>query len=414
MPKPDQPKQPKQPDKPQAPQASPVPRAKRVLFILKHPDYITDPPRSYSEEFNTGLQASARMVGEMLEKKFGYETELKYIRTNDQIINEVVTFSPKTVVIEAYWISPSTFNTLTQRFPNIRWIVRNHSATPFLALEDTIVKWSLDYMSYPNVVVACNELRTDAEFANLVSILHPNWNEKKVRERIVLLPNFYPAVLRPRTPAEQKEKNQHRVQKIWNVSCFGAIRPFKNHLMQAIAAITYAESKGLKLRFHINATEAEQDSAILKNLRALFEDLPQFKLVEHPWLSHVEFIDLCQQMDLGMQVAFSETFNISVADLVSCGIPVVVSPEITWVEPTYYADPTHHDSIVEAISKAAKTKIRPPSASLIADVDPDDTAEQVMEKIALARGEKLVKKNLARLQDYNDWSVSLWKNFLNP
>jgi hypothetical protein len=53
-----------------------------------------------------------------------------------------------------------------------------------------------------------------------------------------------------------------------DVACFGAIRPLKNQLMQGVSAIRCAESIHKTLRFHINASRAEQKGDnVLKNLR---------------------------------------------------------------------------------------------------------------------------------------------------
>lgn len=381
----------------------------KILFVLKDPNA---PINAYSNESNTGIFVSARLLKAMLEDKFNCTTDLIFITSVDQIKTEVTAFRPNVVFIEAYWVSPEDFSDLTTRFPNVRWVVRNHSATPFLSLEDTVVDWSLRYMDYPKVTLACNEVRTTKEFANLIAIRKPNWDDSILRTRVITLPNYYPAILRQRTRAEQIAKELHRRQRLFDVACFGAVRPLKNQLMQAVAAISYAEEHGLVLSFHINVTSSEEDSAILKNLRALFTNLPQFTLVEHPWLSHEDFLQLCRQMDLGMQVTFSETFNIATADLVVSGVPVVVSPEIFWVDDDFMADPTKCDDIIASIARALKAKLLKPAGSLTAYIDPDDSEIEIQAKIALAKGEKAAMKNIDGLQKYDDWSVPMWEKFL--
>lgn len=355
----------------------------KVLFILKHRDYpYTDDKKPYScGELSSGLWNSARLVKEMLHNELGYTTELVHVRDNNCIDREVHKFRPDVVVIEAYWVVPEKFEALTRLHPNVVWIVRNHSSVPFLSLEGVVVDWSLRYMNYPKVILSCNEIRTDLEFANLISILKPRWSEEQIRSRCVLLPNYYPAVFHARsTEEETKHPN------ILDVSCFGAIRPLKNQLMQAISAIEFARIKGKNLRFHINFSRVEQGgNPILNNLRALFRNIQhtgRHELIEHGWLNHKEFLKLCRQMDVGMQVSFSETFNITTADLITSNVPVVTSPEIFWVSPRFYADPTNSESIVSAMDKALKTK----TATL---------------------------QNLHRLQDYDNWSISLWDHLLH-
>lgn len=61
-------------------------------------------------------------------------------------------------------------------------------------------------------------------------------------------------------------------------------------------------------------------------------------------------------MDVAMQVSFTETFNIVAADCAVRGIPVVVSPEISWAATAYQADPTNLGSIEHALEIAYDTR----------------------------------------------------------
>jgi hypothetical protein len=124
-----------------------------------------------------------------------------------------------------------------------------------------------------------------------------------------------------------------------HIGLFGALRPLKNHLQQAIWAEEFSQKLRRPLFLHVNITEHENNDtgSVLKNLRNLFKN-SKSKLVEHPWYSHANFLKLVKQMDLGMQVSFSETFNIVTADLVSQGIPVVASSEIEFVNPLCKVD----------------------------------------------------------------------------
>src|SRR5690606_12731292 len=82
-----------------------------------------------------------------------------------------------------------------------------------------------------------------------------------------------------------------------------------------------------------------------KNLKALFDGTPH-ELVEHGWLLHDSFQNLIQTMDFGLQVSFSETFNIVAADFVHLHVPIVGSQEIEWMSCVYKAKPTDLDNIV--------------------------------------------------------------------
>lgn len=140
---------------------------------------------------------------------------------------------------------------------------------------------------------------------------------------------------------------KHIQKQIVSVACFGAIRPMKNHLIQAIAAIKFANEKDVTLRFHINGSRIENNGdPVLKNLRNLFANNPQHELVEHAWMTHDEFVKVIKSMDICLQISFSETFNIVTADAVNNNIPVVVSNEISWVSSMYKANSTSSTDIL--------------------------------------------------------------------
>ena len=140
------------------------------------------------------------------------------------------------------------------------------------------------------------------------------------------------------------------------IASFGAIRPLKNQLIQAIAAIEFANQENLKLEFHINGTRIENNGdPVLKNIRSLFKN-SEHELIEHLWMEHDKFIELLQSMDISMQVSFSETYNIVTADAVNSKIPVVVSPEIKWVFDLFKTSPVDSKMIVRKLQYAYYTK----------------------------------------------------------
>lgn len=324
---------------------------KKILFLLKHRDYLyaCDSPYSYSSGMlSSGLYNSARLVREMLCDELGYFTQIEQVRDNNEVDRFVTLYRPDVCVIEAYWVTPEKFPVLIKRHPKVLWVVRNHSSMPFLSLEGVIMDWSLRYMDHPNVILACNDARTDAEFRKLIALYKPQWDKKTIDARCVLLPNYYPPILHGR-------RRRGRERRIVDVSCFGAIRPLKNQLIQAVAAIEFAERKKKHLRFHINGTRIEQSAdPVLRNLRALFRHI-RHELIEHPWLRHDQFAKLAGRMDIGLQVAFAETFNISTADHVTRGVPVVVSPEISWVNSRYHAAPNDSADIVAKMIEANRS-----------------------------------------------------------
>jgi hypothetical protein len=130
------------------------------------------------------------------------------------------------------------------------------------------------------------------------------------------------------------------------------MRPMKNHLIQAIAAIQFADHIGKKLKFHINVGRVEQrGDTVLQNLKALFLHIHEsgHELINHEWMPRDKFLDVCKTMDIGMQVSFSETFNIVTADMITQGIPIIGSSEIPWLHSLYQANATSSEDITKKL-----------------------------------------------------------------
>lgn len=324
----------------------------KILFILKYRE--SSDSGTYNRGKGTGLPSgllnSAKFIVDMLAHEH-VDVKLVQVTDNNDIDREVSLYQPTHAIIEALWVVPEKFDILQRLHPSVAWIVRVHSDIPFLSQEGVAMDWLCRYVAHENVIVASNAEDTVESLRSIIRSIHPEWPEALVKRKLAYLPNFYPTKA---STAHPPPKDGRFV----NVACFGAIRPMKNQLIQAVAAIKYAESQGKILRFHINATRSETGGDNpLKNLRDLFRHVPH-ELVEHTWMSHSYFLGLLRTMDIGLQVSFSETFNIVAADYAVAGLPAVVSPEISWASPWCQADPTDAEDIFQKMARVADWPFR--------------------------------------------------------
>lgn len=303
----------------------------KILFICKQR------LSSYGQSY--GLLNSAQFVANILNQ---HEIEAKVVSVtdNNDIDREVTEYQPTHAIIEAFWVVPEKFDTLCSFHPNVQWIIRAHSRIPFLSNEGIAFNWIQGYIEkswrYDNFELSFNDEQTVGEIAATLGYC------------ALYTPNIY----YPLSDEDDHVSCRRRGKILLDVGCFGAVRPMKNHLMQAVASIMYGNLVGKKIRFHVNSTRIEQRGEnVMKNLRKLFKN--QFhELVEHDWLSHDKFIELVKTMDIGLQVSFSETFNIIAADFVAQGIPLVGSKEIKWLWWLYKAKPNSAVSIINKIDLA--------------------------------------------------------------
>jgi hypothetical protein len=317
----------------------------KVLFILKRrPDF--DAKVHTHVGLSTGLYNSAKFMNDMLLNQ-GIESQLEVVEDYNKIDRAVHLYKPTHVIIEAIWVIPQKFVILQKLHPNVKWIIRVHSETPFLAGESMGFDWLADYSAFKNIVLAINAPRMMEDIK--IYLQHRNgWTDEQTNEKIIYLPNYY--------PQDYRTKEFNRDKGTIDISCFGAVRPLKNHILQAIAAIGFAEQKGKKLRFHVNAGRIEmQGGPVIKNLKSIFQQIhgKGHELINHLWRPRDEFLELCETMDIGLQCNLSETFNIVGADLISQGIPLIGnSDEIPWALPEFSADPNSSRDIIRQLHKA--------------------------------------------------------------
>lgn len=340
----------------------------RILFLLKQKSSSGGDGYSILE---SGLLNSARMTMNALVKELNVDADLKIVVDGNSIDRELHLFKPDIAIIEAVWVTPTKLRELRVRHPNVYFVIRIHSEIPFLANEGVSLDWIMDYATIHNVFVAFNSSRTAEDFNVITS------------DKYFYLPNIYEDIDKPDFDLFDLIRGRRRkIPGVIDIGCFGALRPMKNQLEQAVAALYLAAKHDIQLFFHINATRLEQGGqSVLKNLRALF-DRSKHTLVEHPWMDREDFLELIKAMDCGMQVSFNESFNIVTADFIKVGIPIVVSRSIEWMP-----------DIVKVSTESTKDIVRG------------------LEFI-ITNPKPVVKLSGRYLEDYNERAVRAWRKFL--
>lgn len=305
----------------------------KVLFIVKERKVYGTKTKCY------GLFNSCDFIARTL-REMGIEAKTIQVIDNNCIDRAVSEFKPTHCFIEALWVVPSKFEILAKLHPQVKWSVRIHSMVPFLASEGIAFEWIEGYLDIRekgiDLSISCNNSKLHRDLTQLYG------------NSITYTPNIYNPIS---TIIPQKDKNKiAKSEEEFHIGCFGALRILKNQAQQAIWAIEFAESIGKTLVFHINVSEHEQKEAgpVLKNIKAIFNGT-KHRLYEHSWYEHSDFLDVVRQMDMGMQVSFTETFNIVTADFVYCGIPIVVSKDISFINPLCRCDPSNTKSVLNSM-----------------------------------------------------------------
>ena len=314
---------------------------KKILILIKDSNNYGNNEKGTSK---AGLYNSARLIAEAL--YYFCDVELKTCIDGNDIDNKLFKFKPNICIIEAIWVTPTKLIELQKLHPNIKFIIRIHSRIPFLAMEGIALNWVRDYESIPNVKISFNNKKTSDDL-NSIGIEN------------IYLPNIYEKI-DFEYPCYEELFDYFNIEKLnrkeYNIGCFGAIRPLKNQLNQAVAAIQFGKETNSTINFYVNSGRLEQAGEnVLKNIRGLFKNT-KHNLIEVGWLERNSFLELISKMDLSMQVSLTETFNIVAADSVFMGIPVVISNEIDWLK-NGISDPNNISSMVKQMKKGVKKRI---------------------------------------------------------
>ena len=186
----------------------------------------------------------------------GIPAELEVAIDNNCIDRLVNKHKPTHVIIEALWVVPSKFTVLTRLHPTVKWIIRLHSEMPFMAGEGMAMDWVGEYAKFPQLIIGVNASRMLTEIRSYLSVAN-RWTEDNTNNKVIYMPNFYP---------QDYVTKPFPKDKYWvDIACFGAVRPLKNHMLQAVAALKFAKKIGKQLRFHINSGRIEMKGDSVMN-----------------------------------------------------------------------------------------------------------------------------------------------------
>ncbi len=229
------------------------------------------------------------------------------------------------VVMSAPFFDTDYLRYLCGLFPQIKFTITFHSNVGFLGLDSWAVRVIGEELSagIPNFIVSANSHR----FHNAV--------EAAFDAQCALLPNLY---------LLQKKPVSHS---LWDkssgplrIGVFGATRVLKNLPTAAWAAQIIARKLDTPVEFWVSAGRQEGPGAamVLEGIKRFFAHHPGITLVENDWQPWEQFRRTIGRMHLNMQLSYSESFNIVVADSIAEGVPAVVGPAIAWVPPEWTAD----------------------------------------------------------------------------
>lgn len=275
-----------------------------------------------------GLNVAGFATAQVL-RDHGVECTVIPVRHNVDLVTGIYVYNnshdkPLThVVISAPWLSVYDLKAILTHFPNIEFAVLSHSNVGFLQADPDGVELLRHYLrltrEHENFSVGAN---SDRLF---------QWMKQSMEGDLVLLPNLYPDT------KIQPEKHWHNTSPI-RIGAFGAVRPEKNFMTAAAAAVLIQKLLKINVELHMSAGGEGGGERTQRAISQLIAGDKNVSLVLHNWCLWPDFIQLVGQMDLLLQPSYTESFNMVTADGILMGVPSVVSPAIDWAPYSWMAD----------------------------------------------------------------------------
>jgi hypothetical protein len=319
----------------------------------------------------TGLNVAGFATAEVL-RQAGIEVAVFPVRHNVDIVNAIDGYFERTgerlthVVISAPWLSEHDLKALLYHFPYIHFVILSHSNVGFLQADFEGVRLIRKYVELSGAFTNLSVGGNSEKFVH--------WLRRAFHKDAVLLPNLYPLERKHMKPLPYLDG----VTPI-KIGAFGAVRPQKNFMTAAGAAVIIHKHLRVPVEFHMSmGGEEDWTSTAIEHLL----ERSGVTLVRHPWRYWDDFIEVVSGMDLMIQVSYTESFNMITADGINAGVPSVVSSAIDWA-PALWTGNADDAVEVAAIGE-----------SLLTQQDTRDLG-------------------LGALRSHNAWALQVWKHFLH-
>ncbi len=274
-----------------------------------------------------GLEVAAYTTAKYLREVNGVHARAWAVRSNVDVVRILEEAKrerrPYThVTISAPWLTLHDLKALVRHYSGVQFTVICHSNVGFLQADPGGIELLRLYAGLAREV---ENLSVSGNCPHFVE-----WFRLAYGEHCHLLPNLY---LVQRIPS--KMWPGHKLK----IGALGAIRPEKNLMTAAGAALAIAKQLRVPTELHMSTGGENNISPTLAAIEQMTKGIHGFKLVRHHWDFWDKFIKLIGNMDLVLQVSYTESFNMVSADAISVGVPVVVSPPIYWAPGTWTANP---------------------------------------------------------------------------
>jgi hypothetical protein len=288
-----------------------------------------------------GLGVAALKNADYLNNR-GYDVKVIAAKHNIDVVEAIREHKFTHVIISAPWLSALDVDTMVRHFKHVKFAILSHSNIGFLQADPAALR------SFRQYILISKEVNNLSIGGN--SFIFANWLSEVYGSSRLILPNLY----------ELEEKHYHHHDDgIIRIGSFGAIRPQKNAMTSAAAAMLLAHKTRLPVEFHVSTgREDGGGGTILNAIRQMIAQVPGIELIERQWSNWREFKRIIRSMSVLFQMSYTESFNMVTADGVDEGVPSVTSDAIVWVPDSWKARADDVYSVVGVAEKLLVSRER--------------------------------------------------------
>jgi hypothetical protein len=229
------------------------------------------------------------------------------------------------VIISAPWIPTPQLQDLANQFSETNFAVVCHSNVGFLQADPNGVKLVRETLE---LEMATHNVRLGGNSRRFC-----DWIEATFSGRCHYLPNLY------YLDGEARRARAFCGGGSLRIGVFGAVRPLKNLMSSAAAALEISRNLRVPLELWISGGRAEGGGeTVLAAVKQMLAGLPNVSLMLNGWQSWPNFRKTVGHMHLLLQPSYTESFNMVTADGCAEGVASVVSEAIDWAPADWKAD----------------------------------------------------------------------------
>jgi hypothetical protein len=229
------------------------------------------------------------------------------------------------VIISAPWIPTVELQDLANQFSDTNFAVVCHSNVGFLQADPNGVKLVRETLE---LEMATHNVRLGGNSRRFC-----DWIESTFGGHCYYLPNLYYLDGQPNRQRSFCGGGTLRI------GVFGAVRPLKNLMSSAGAALEISRRLRVPLELWISGGRAEGGGeTVFAAVKQMLTGLPNVELKLNGWQSWPNFRKTVGHMHLLLQPSYTESFNMVTADGTAEGVASVVSEAIDWAPDDWKAD----------------------------------------------------------------------------